>query len=502
MKPTADVIDLFLATAAARASKTAISVHGRTLSYADFEHRVRQFARAFAQNAGSGVVIALPQGPDAYAAMLGAGLAGCYYAPLNVESAIAKLQKIVRIMNPAAIVATPPLLSALSGVAPGTVAVNPNDSLQAPLTGLGSRHEIAYIIFTSGTTGVPKGVVIPRMALDHFIDWVDRSKTITAEDRVAQFSNIAFDVSVTDIYGGLCLGATVCPVIGRADRMFPARLVARERVTLWNSTPSVISLMNWAGEVTGDLLGSLRLINTCGEALLPAHMQAIFAALPDMTVQNSYGPTETTVTMTELRLNRHNFQSACEASVAIGPPIERMSIQLLGGKHANEGEIIIAGPQLAMGYWGDQERTEQVFRTVQMQGEPVRAYFSGDWAERRNGHIFFKERIDLQVKIRGVRLELDEIAHAIRDEGFPVTCVLKWRDELAAVIERRSGALFDEPALRAGLAKRLEAYAIPSVICPIDLIPRNENDKLDRAAVGRWLDAQEMATGGLSAIGS
>jgi D-alanine--poly(phosphoribitol) ligase subunit 1 len=501
MKPIADVIDLFLATAAARGSKAAISVHGRTLSYEDFEHRVRQFAGALSRNAGSGVMIALPQGPDAYAAMLGAGLAGCYYAPLNVEVPIAKLQKVVEIMDPAAIVAAPPLLSALTGVAPTATAVDPNNGLGPVLTGPGSRHEIAYIIFTSGTTGTPKGVVIPRSALDHFVDWVDRSKTITAEDRVAQFSNIAFDVSVTDIYGGFCLGATVCPVIGRADRMYPARLVAREQVTLWNSTPSVISLMSWAGEVTGELLGSLRLINTCGEALLPAHMQAIFAALPDMTVQNSYGPTETTVTMTELRLNRHNFQSACEASVAIGPPIERMSIQLLGGQHDDEGEIVIAGPQLAMGYWRDQERTERAFKTVRMQGEPVRAYFSGDWAERRNGHIFFKERIDLQVKIRGVRLELEEIAHAIRDEGFPVTCVLKWRDELAAVIERRPGHSFDELTLRSGLAKRLEAHAIPAVIRPIDLIPRNQNDKLDRVAVGKWLDMQEM-TGGIRASGN
>jgi len=493
MKPTTDVIDLFLAAAGARGSKAAISVHGRTLSYESFEHRVRQFAGALSRHAGSGVMIALPQGPDAYAAMLGAGLAGCYYAPLNVEVPVAKLQKIVEIMDPAAIVAEPPLLSVLAGVAPAAAVVDPNHNLGPPLVGLGSRHEIAYIIFTSGTTGAPKGVVIPRSALDHFIDWVDSSETITEEDRVAQFSNVAFDVSVTDIYGALCLGATLCPVIGRADRMYPARLVAREQVTLWNSTPSVISLMSWAGEVTGELLGSLRLINTCGEALLPAHMQAIFGALPDMTVQNSYGPTETTVTMTELRLNRHNFQSACEASVAIGAPIERMTIQLLGGKHDDEGEIVIAGPQLAMGYWRDQERTERVFKTVRMHGEPVRAYFSGDWAERRNGHIFFKERIDLQVKIRGVRLELEEIAAAIRDEGFPVTCVLKWRDELAAVVERRPGDSFDEPTLRSGLAKRLEAHAIPSVIRPIELIPRNQNDKLDRAAVGRWLDMREKA---------
>jgi D-alanine--poly(phosphoribitol) ligase subunit 1 len=229
----------------------------------------------------------------------------------------------------------------------------------------------------------------------------------------------------------------------------------------------------------------------CGEPLLPAHLSAIFTALPDVVVQNSYGPTETTVTMTELRLNRTNFMPACGSSVAIGNPIARMAIHLLGGSHDNEGEIVITGPQLAMGYWNDPERTAAAFRVIDVEGTPVPAYFSGDWAERRDDHLFCKGRIDLQIKIRGFRLELDEVARAIHDYGFPVNCVLKWHDELAAVIERHPGRTFDEVALRAALAQRLEAHAIPSIIRIIDLMPRTHNDKLDRQAVNEWLNAKE-----------
>lgn len=488
--PISDVIDLFLAAVASKPSHPAVSVRGRAVNYRDFETRVRCFAGAFSRGKGPGVLIALPQGSDAYAAMLGAGLAGSYYAPINIEVPVEKLQRIVRVMHPDVIVAEPAMSAVLAAAAPDAAIIDPSEPLGPPMSGRGQRHEIGYIIFTSGTTGTPKGAVIPRTALNHFVDWLRYSKTITSQDRIAQFSNIAFDVSVTDIYGALCLGATLYPAIGRVDRMFPARLVARENLTVWNSTPSVISLMMQADEVTRDLLGSLRLVNTCGEPLLPVHLSALFGVLPDLAVQNSYGPTETTVTMTELRLNRTNFEPACGNSVAIGSPITRMAIYLLGGTHPDEGEIVITGPQLATGYWMEPEKTAASFRSIDVEGQSEPAYFSGDWAERRDGHLFFKERIDHQVKIHGFRLELDEVARAIHDHGFPVVCVLKWQDELAAVIERHPERQFDETDVRTALAKQLEAHAIPSIIRLVDQMPRTANDKLDRQAVGLWLDNQ------------
>ena len=494
--PIVDVIDAFLATAAAKASHTAIVVHGQSWSYANLERQARSFAAAFAKQNATAVMIALPQGPEAYAAMVGAGLAGCFYAPLNLDVPLAKLQLIAAQMQPDVIVAKSDLASGLAQVASRAHCLDPAETRHGTFVGSGTRHELAYVIFTSGTTGQPKGVMIPRTALNHYIDWVKSSGFITPSDRVAQFSNIAFDVSVTDVYGTFSQGATLFPVTGRADRMFPARMVAREQLTVWNSTPSVLSLMMQAGELEGDLLKSLRLINCCGEPLLPAHVDALFAALPDTLLQNSYGPTETTVTMTELRLNPYNLRAACRSSVSIGPAIAGMGLHLHGGGHADEGEIVITGPQLATGYWQDAEKTAAAFREIEVGGKRVRAYFSGDWAERHEGHVFFKERIDLQVKIHGFRLELDEVARAIHEQGYPVTCVLKWRDELAAVIECPHSKPFDEGALRTALAKKLEAHAVPYLIKRIEQMPRTDNHKLNRHAVIEWLDAAE---GGVTA---
>jgi D-alanine--poly(phosphoribitol) ligase subunit 1 len=486
-----DAIDLFLAAAASRPDHPAISLRGQIITYAELERRARRFAAAFSGH-GAGVLVALPQGPDAYAAILGAGLAGCYYAGINVEAPAEKRRRVVKLLRPDIIVAEPEMAAALAPDAPDAHFVAPDgpEAAGALFAGNGTRHEIAYIIFTSGSTGTPKGVVIGRVALNHFVDWVKTSGFITPEDRVSQFPNIAFDVSITDIFGGLAIGATLCPLLGRADRMFPARVVAREKITVWNSTPSVMSLMMRAGEANFQNLGTLRLLNFCGEPLFPAQLDAIFAAIPDTVVQNSYGPTETTVTMTELRMTRHDYRAACGATVAIGHPIAGIGMYLIGGPHADEGELVITGPQLADGYWQDPEKTAASFRTIEIDGVPVRAYFSGDWAERRGAHIFFRERVDLQVKIHGVRIELDEVGKAIQEAGYPVVCVLKWRDELAAVIEQHPDRAYDETALRAALATRLEKSAMPEVIRPIDRIPRSENDKLDRKAVVAWLDEQ------------
>jgi acyl-coenzyme A synthetase/AMP-(fatty) acid ligase len=167
-----------------------------------------------------------------------------------------------------------------------------------------------------------------------------------------------------------------------------------------------------------------------------------------------------------------------------------MDLNLIGGPDEHAGEIVISGPQLAVGYWQNPEQTARSFRTVELDGKPTRAYFTGDWAKRSSGHVFCKGRLDFQVKIHGHRLELDEVAAAIRECGWPEVCVLMWRDVLTAVIEAREGAVLNEGQLRRSLAKKLEHHAIPVVLRTIQSLPRNENDKIDSASVAKWLEAK------------
>ncbi len=479
----ADAIDLFLHAAAADPGKCAVAPD---TSYAALEDRVRRLAARLQEAAGPKVLVALPRGPDACAAIMAAGLAGGFHVPLNEASPLAKQLRIASLLQPDAIVAPRALATALAAAAPGALIVDPAEHSPTPgLAGRGSRHAIAYVIFTSGSTGTPKGVVIPRTALDHYTAWIAASDSVRRSDVVSQFNNLAFDVSILDIFGALCAGATLVPLQSPGDRLLPARAIARTGITVWSSVPSVIDLMRSARQLTAANLGGVRLFTLAGEKLLAPQLDALFAACPDAVVQNAYGPTEATVTVTRMRMTRDDFAQACMGSnTAIGPPIPGTDIHLTGGPHADEGEMVITGPQLALGYWNDPVRTTQAFRAVGP-GQPERGFHTGDWAVRRGGALFFERRIDTQVKQRGYRVELDEVAAAIIAAGWPSVCVLQHSGVLAALIE--TAEPIDEPALRTALAAVLEPYAIPELYRSVAALPRNENDKIDRAAAASLL---------------
>lgn len=489
-----DRIDLFLQHAALRPEHPAISHDGDSVSYAALETRIRSFAARIAQVAQPRVLIALPQGADAYAAMLATGLAGGYYSPLNMAAPIAKLRLIAKALQPDIIIGHTGIAELLAQETANALVLDPDTlSTDISFVGRGRRHEIAYIIFTSGTTGVPKGVVIERASLDHYVDWLRTDLALGPDDRVSQFPNIAFDLSVMDIYGALCSGATLCPLLGRGDRLLPARAIERERITVWVSVPSVVGMMMQAGDVTWDNLQSVRHYVFCGEPLLREHVAALFDACPEAVVQNTYGPTEATVSMSSIRLEADSFARYCTTSVALGAPIPGMGVVLQSGTHPDEGELVIVGPQLARGYWQDPDRTEQQFRTVVVDGVPMTGYATGDWVERRDGQLYFKERIDFQVKIRGYRIELDEVAAAIRKCGWPTACVFKYQDSLVAILEHNAHRPFDEAAIRAQLVTQIEAHMIPSRFRLIDQLPRTDNDKIDRREAARWFEAGASA---------
>jgi D-alanine--poly(phosphoribitol) ligase subunit 1 len=489
--PGSDALDQFFARARERSRHLAVVWNGESVTYASLARHARCLARVFARFPEPRVLIALPSGAEAYAAMLAAGLAGGYYTPVNVDSPLLKLRRIVRQLQPDIVVGYGDLAASLLAEAPGAVQVRPADAPDTPLgDGERRRHPTAYVIFTSGSTGAPKGVVIPRIALDHYVAWMRGSRMFGADDRASHYANIGFDFSVMEIYGALCAGATLFPVLGRGDRLFPARMIAREKITVWSSVPSVVSLMMRSDGVTADNLGSLRWLNFCGEPLLPQQLRAIFRACPHVVVQNTYGPTEATVSMTSLVITAADYEGACRSSVALGEPIPGMGLHLVGGRHADEGELVITGPQLASGYWQDPERSAERFREVAHGSSSAIGYFTGDWAERHAGHIFFKGRMDFQVKVKGVRVELDEVAAALREIGWPVVCVLSRGDHLVAAVEH-GAAPFDQRAVTDALAARLDDAAVPRSVLPIDQMPYNENGKIDREAVAAWFEAHE-----------
>ena len=485
-----DTTDLLLQQAEAHPERLAVRSGASRTSYADLAGMVRRYAAAFAIRAAPRVLIALPRGAAAYASMFASGLAGGFYTPVNPASPPHKLHRIVRLLAPDIIVAHPALGTILAEAAPGAQCLDPATLVErGGMPGRGTRHTTAYVMFTSGSTGEPKGVVVSRSAVDHYVHWVHRSGTVQPDDVVSQFNSLAFDVSVLDIFGALCAGATLVPMDGRGDRLMPARAIAREGITVWTSVPSAVDLMRTAGQLTAANLGRVRLFTLAGEPLLRAHLDAIFAVCPHATLQNAYGPTEATVTVSRMAVTASDYEHACLGNaVSIGPATNGMGLHLVGGAGPDEGEIVITGPQVADGYWNDPDRTAAAFRTIMVNGRGVRGYHTGDWAQRRAGLLYCRGRIDAQVKIRGYRIELDEVAAAIRACGWPDVCVFRRGDELAALVECPAGETVNAGHLRADLAGLLDAYAIPAHIAGVAALPRNENDKVDRVQSARLFD--------------
>ena len=199
--------------------------------------------------------------------MFGTMMAGGVYAPINLDHPPERRRHVLSRFEPDAMIAM-------------TESELPdhdrsNDCLDIPIETLGldalwqpaPAGDLAYVMFTSGSTGEPKGVMISRSALAHYVDWAHREMAVTSEDRWSQHPNIAFDLSVLDIFGALCAGASLYPLTQRKERLFPASAIREHRLSIWNSVPSVVDLMRRTGQLDADHLGSLRLITFCGEPL-------------------------------------------------------------------------------------------------------------------------------------------------------------------------------------------------------------------------------------------
>lgn len=483
------VIDRLLTQAALRPDKPAVVERSRTISYAEFADRTREFAALFADSDRRRVLVATEKGFAAYAAMFGSLMAGGTYAPVNVASTKGRLRHICGSFDPDIIVAAEPMASDLREFSSARV-IDPLARFSARQRDVESRDPIAYVIFTSGSTGEPKGVAIPRHALDHYVAWLGPALDLQPGDRMSQHPNIGFDLSVLDIYGALCFGASLHPFIDGGARLLPARKVRDDKLTVWNSVPSVLSIMETAKELDREHLDSVRLFTFCGEILRTDHVAKIFAARPDAIVLNTYGPTEATVAMTCRTMTAENYEAVCTSSAPIGDAIGGMRLDLIGGPGDgdDEGEIVISGPQLAAGYWMDGPLTASKFRDHTIGDQVTRAFFTGDYAIRHNDEMHFLGRKDDMIKLRGHRMHLGAVHHALQEVGWASSCVFERDGALFAAVERRDDAVFDQARILTDLSSRLEAYALPTEIRVMDRLPRNSNDKVDAVAVKRMFE--------------
>ncbi len=467
---------------------------GGALTYgelADTARRIAALLRVHGVREGDTVALTLPKGADQITAVLGILAAGAAYAPVGVEQPAVRRERIHSVAGTAAVLtdrehaplceevsAAPVLLLEDAGTHEPAPVVQPDPALPA------------YVLFTSGSTGLPKGVEVPHRAIVNTVEAMADQLGLGPEDRTLAVSALDFDLATWDIFTPLSLGGQVVAVgqEHRRDAHHWARLVRAHGVTLVQCVPALLDLLMAAGEDEG-LGDCLRMVLLGGDWIGLDQPRRLRALVPGCRFVALGGMTEAAVHSTVFEVEETD---PAWKSVPYGVPLRNMRARVVDGRGRDcpdlvPGELWIGGPGVADGYRADPERTAERF--VEYDGE--RWYRSGDLARYRpDGVLEFLGRADHQVKIGGHRIELGEVESALEDDPavlHAVACVLDTPVRRLAAAVSAPGEAPDPDQVRLRAAQRLPAYMVPERLLVLRDLPLTANGKLDRAAVRRAL---------------
>ncbi len=445
----------------------------------------------------------------AYVGVLGACWCGAAYIPLSPKLPDERLARIFKIASLDALVVNEigctRLTHELRAVAPrlildlsGRLDSLPTAGLPAPLDR--EADDLAYVLFTSGTTGTPKGVMIALGSVAQFLGAMRPRFRPVPSDRVSQTSELTFDVSVFEMFGGWAAGASVY-VIPASQLMAPARFIADQRLTVWSSVPSIAAFMRRMKMLKPGAFPSIRYSAFAGEALPYALAEAWQIAAPSSVVENLYGPTEATVFCLGATVGPDFPPTPGRDTVPSGLALPGLEAAILDESLAflppgREGQLAISGGQLAKGYDGEPDLTRCRFPTLG--GRTW--YLTGDLARQDDSGIYHHlGRIDHQVKILGQRVELEDVeAHLRSVSGTEDVAAIAWpiQDGIAAgIMAFTSGATRPAEQLREALRILLPPYMVPRRIIELDALPLGSSGKIDRRALARYLDGPSSQGG-------
>lgn len=482
------ILDALVRHARATPDRIALEHDGAQLDYAALLCQVRALAgrlRELGVDNEGRVALLLPREPRTIVALLAVLWAGGAYIPLDPAGPVLRTAAVLADAQPMLVIT----LRAHAALAGANVlcldddAAGMSDSMMSPLP----AGELAYVIYTSGSTGRPNGVMIDRAALAHFVAAASARYSIQADDRVLQFAPLHFDASVEEIFVPLCAGATL---VLRTDAMIESLphfldACARLRISVLDLPTAFWHELAWCvGEDQASVPACIRLVIIGGEAAMAARV----AQWPSDTVLlNTYGPTEATVICTTASLSAATLD---DRPLPIGRPLAGIDIAVIDANLqpvalGEEGELCLIGGTLARGYLGRPELTARRFIVLDAVAGAPRAYRTGDRVILGDDlQLRYLGRLDDELKISGQRVDPLEIEAALLQyPGVREAAVV-------ADTSKRLTAYFvaGEPppqtaALRAFLAERIAAAAVPACFVPKASLPRNRNGKIDRSAL-------------------
>lgn len=502
------IVDLIVEQAHAHPDAPAVAVGEQHLSYRDLvkgAQRIAKHLRAIGIREGSVVAVTGERSPGFFVALLGVFASGAVLLPLDPALPAARTDRLLSIGQPSACLRTDATVDPLTDVPDILVdagqgfivdASSTADDADVVLPAL-DRDGAAYLFFTSGTTGTPRGVLGRHQSLSHFLLWEREEARVTASDRVAQLTSLSFDVMLRDsLIALVCGGTTVLPT--EADAVGGSavlRWLTRERITVLHTVPTV--LRSWLLDAPDEpLLGSLRTVLFAGEPLPGELVDRLRAMVPGACeVFNLYGPTETTLAK---MFHRVTATPAPFGVQQIGRPLPQCDAFVLAGDRVcgvgELGEIVLRTPFRSLGYSRDPAATSAVFLINQATALPDDLlYRTGDLGRvRPDGGIDIVGRGDHQVKINGVRIQPSEIEQTLLLHPLVDAAVVlpyeSGEDKLLiayVVATMTSGASGNDFAgeLRRFLREQLPAAMVPAEVLLVPTIPVTANGKLDRGGL-------------------
>lgn len=499
------LVDWFLAGAARNPDGGALLLAGRTWTYTEVRETALRWAHTMVSSLPRPRRIGLlaAHSDESYLGLLATAMTGAAVVPLNPDWPPARNANVARqadldalIMDSAGEAHVPMIVEAVPSLAvlaphiaqpsgyTGKTWLGPRDIARAPTCALPtpSAMDTAYLLFTSGSTGHPKGVPISHANIDHFLTVNHARYNVGDHDRVAQAAEQTFDVAMFNMFLAWGSGALLCPA-SRRERLQPVEFVNTHGITVWSSVPGVVAFAMTQGMLPSSSMPGLEWSFFAGEQLRREHVEAWQEAAPNSVVENLYGPTELTVTCTAYRWDPVLSPAHCvNGVVPIGVPSPGLRTHVRREREPGQrGELCVTGPQMFRGYLNPVDNAD---RFVWHEGR--RWYRTGDLVEiDPAAGMVCLGRLDDQVKVRGHRVELGEVEatfldHHRTDEAI---AVLPGPADDALIIFY-TGDPVPESAARETLRRTLPEYMVPARIIRIPRLPRTGHGKIDRSALG------------------
>ena len=512
----------FIAAVKKFPSRDALVVNDEALTYATLGQRSSDIAATLAATDPhhSLVAVLASRSATAYASILGTLIAGRGYVPLNPKFPLERTRQMLDISQCSTLLVGRECIGLLkellavcqrplTAILPDAIEAADLEDLSAfaahrivaadamqrgpavPNLAPTAPDAIAYLLFTSGSTGAPKGVPISHASASAYIRYICERYGVDEEDRVSQVFDLTFDLSVHDIFVCWERGACLFPVPEKAV-MAPAKFIRERQLTMWFSVPSAVVLMAKLRMLKADSLPSLRCSLFCGEPLAATAAAAWQQAAPNSVVENLYGPTEATIAISHFRwpVSNRPEQTCLNGIVPIGWIFPGQKYCIVGPageplKSGQTGELCLAGSQVTTAYWRNPDRTAQSFVKLPFDAATL-WYKTGDLVRQDSkGCMYYMGRKDQQIKIRGYRVELQEIDYVLKqaaktEEAVSVAWPVTNGSAEGIIAFVGAAEKVGEAHILSRCRQTLPDYMVPRKIHFVSAMPLNANGKINR----------------------